>query len=94
MENNKEPFYFGKAAQGFTDVTRWFKDTLGTMRGLFAIVLIVCAIFGLTYIGKRLIDRVLPKKEIPQVGSVTADNGATVKIERIEKQKNSILGLF
>ena len=92
--SEKEPFYFTKAAGGFADVTRWLKDSFGTIRGLVALGLAVCAIFGCVYIGKRIVDRFFPKKETPQVGTVAADNGATVQTIKIEKQKNGFLNLL
>ena len=92
--SDREPFYFTKAAGGFVDVTRWLKDTFGTLRGLIAVAFILAAMFGCVYIGKRVVDRFFPKKETPQVGSVTADNGSRVETIKIEKQKNGFLNLL
>ena len=45
--SDKEPFYFTKAAGGFVDLTRWAKDTFGTLRGVLAIAMIAASIFGI-----------------------------------------------
>lgn len=61
MSADKEPFYFTKAASGFADVTRWGKDTFGTIRGLLALALVAAAIFGCVQLVK------LWKKPAPPV---------------------------
>lgn len=93
-DGTKEPFEFSKQGAAFADVTRWFKDTFGTLRGIIGIVLIACAVFGFVLLWNRVTDHFFPKKEPAQVGQVTNSGSGKVEVMKIEKQKNSVLGLF
>lgn len=59
--SEREPFYVSKAASGFVDLTRWGKDTFGTVRGLLALAMIAASIFGAVQLVK------LWKKPAPPV---------------------------
>jgi len=90
----KEPFYFGKQGEAMGDVTRWLKDAFAALRGNLALILICCAIFGVCYAGARIADRLLPKKQTPQVGEISNTGAGKVEIVTIEKQKNGFLPWF
>lgn len=71
MSEQREPFYFSKAAGGFADLTRWMKDAFAALRGNLIWVFVVIAIWG----GMKLYDKFFPPKKVVAPVQVETNNG-------------------